>query len=62
MDQQPGLAWFDLESTATGRDPSSLRGSAWNWIYAPVSGMYAVAPSWSRDGAQVLFTMTDKVN
>jgi hypothetical protein len=65
MDQQPGLAWFDLESAAApnidnGVAPA-LRGMAWDWIYAPVAGAFAAAPSWSRDGTKVLFTMTDKV-
>jgi hypothetical protein len=65
MDQQPGLAWFDLESAAAGDINMgwgpSLRGTAWNWIYAPQTGLYAAAPSWSKDGTKVLFTMTDKV-
>jgi hypothetical protein len=64
MDQQSGLAWFDLESAAMpdrNNLPGSLRGSAWNWIYAPQTGLYAAAPSWSHDGSNVLFTMTDKV-
>jgi hypothetical protein len=63
-DQQPGLAWFNLESAAMpdlNNLPASLRGSAWNWIYAPQTGLYAAAPSWSHDGNSVLFTMTDKV-
>jgi hypothetical protein len=65
MDQKPGLAWFDLESTASpdinnGVAPA-LRGTAWNWVYAPQTGLYAAAPSWSKDGTKVLFTMTDKV-
>jgi hypothetical protein len=65
MDQQSGLAWFDLESPAAGDINMgyavSLKGTAWNWIYAPVSGLYAAAPSFSHDGTKVLFTMTDKV-
>jgi hypothetical protein len=65
MDQQSGLAWFDLESAAAGDINMgwgpSLRGTAWNWIYAPVTGLYAAAPSFSHDGTKVLFTMTDKV-
>jgi len=64
MDQQSGLAWFDLESAATfdiNNLATSLKGTAWNWIYAPATGLYAAAPSFSHDGAQVLFTMTDKV-
>jgi hypothetical protein len=65
MDQQSGLAWFDLESAAAGDKNQgfgpSLRGSAWNWIYAPVQNAYAAAPSFSHDGTFVLFTMTDKV-
>jgi len=65
MDQQSGLAWFDLENTTPGdRNMGfgpSLKGLAWNWIYAPATGRYAAAPSFSHDGTQVLFTMTDKV-
>ena len=65
MDQQSGLAWFDLESAFSpdiNNLATSLRtGSAWNWIYAPQTGLYAAAPSWSHDGSKVLFTMTDKV-
>lgn len=65
MDQQSGLAWFDLESAAApaidNGIATALRGTAWNWIYAPTTGLYAAAPSWSKDGTKVLFTMTDKV-
>jgi hypothetical protein len=65
MDQQSGLAWFDLENTAAGDINQgwgpSLKGQAWNWIYAPQTNMYAAAPSFSHDGTKVLFTMTDKV-
>jgi hypothetical protein len=64
-DQQSGLAWFNLESAAAGDINqgwgASLKGQAWDWIYAPATGMYAAAPSWSHDGTSVLFTMTDKV-
>ena len=38
MDQQSGLAWFDLESAATvdiNNLATSLKGTAWNWIYPP---------------------------
>jgi hypothetical protein len=62
LDQQSGLAWFDLESAAPA---SNLQGSAWNWIYqpAPGSGLYAAAPSWSHDaaGSKIVFTMTSSV-
>jgi hypothetical protein len=65
MDQMPGLAWFDLETTAVGDMntgyATSLKGTGWNWIYEPTSLRYAAAPSFSRDGTKVLFTMTDKV-
>jgi hypothetical protein len=65
MDQQSGLAWFDLETTAVGDVnqgyATSLRGTGWNWIYEPTSLRYAAAPSFSHDGTKVLFTMTDKV-
>jgi hypothetical protein len=53
-DQQPGLAWFDLENTgpyAGMSDPATtLKGSAWNWIVPPdtTNKIYAAAPSWSR--------------
>ena len=36
-----------------------LKGTAWDWIYAPATGQYAAAPSWSHDGTKVLFTMTN---
>ena len=42
MDQQSGLAWFDLESAATfdiNNLATSLKGTAWNWIYAPATGL-----------------------
>ena len=58
-DQQPGLAWFNLESTTAANDATGLKGTACDWIYAPVTGQYAAAPSWSHDGTKVLFTMTN---
>jgi hypothetical protein len=60
LDQQSGLAWFDLESVAPS---ANLQGAAWDWIYQPAagSGMYAAAPSWSHDGSKVVFTMTSNV-
>jgi hypothetical protein len=65
-DQQPGLAWFDLESTAAlslGQSPfTALRGTAWNWIYQPTSGAYAASPSWSHAGDFVVFSMTSNVS
>ena len=66
-DQQPGLAWFDLESTTAlpqGQNPFQvLKGTAWNWIYQPVAGHYAAAPSWSHAQGDdfVVFTMTSNV-
>jgi hypothetical protein len=66
-DQQPGLAWFDLESAAAlpqGQNPFQvLKGTAWNWIYAPSAGNYAAAPSWSKATGDdfVVFTMTSNV-
>jgi hypothetical protein len=64
MNQQSGLAWFDLESTTVGNRemlPASLKGTAWDWIYAPAQNQHAAAPAWSHDGAKIVFTMTDKV-
>jgi hypothetical protein len=65
-DQQPGLAWFDLENSTpltNGQNPyTMLKGSAWNWIYAPAKGAYAAAPSWSHGKKDfIVFTMTSKV-
>ena len=68
-DQQPGLAWFDLESSAsyaTMADPATtLQGTAWNWIFPPdtTNHRYAAAPSWSRapNDDFVVFTATSNV-
>ncbi len=68
-DQQPGLAWFDLESGAsyTGMaDPATtLKGTGWNWIYPPdtTNKRYAAAPSWSHQASDdfIVFTMTSNV-
>ena len=66
-DQQPGLAWINLED-ATGvalmQNPATtLKGIAWNWIYQPTSGQYAAAPSWSHAPGDdfIVFTMTSNV-
>lgn len=67
QDQQPGLAWIDLENgTALGSMQSPavmLKGIAWDWIYQPTSQHYAAAPAWSRAKGDdfVLFTMTSNV-
>ena len=66
-DQQPGLAWIDLENASalpSGQNPFTvLKGTAWNWIYPPTAGKYAAAPSWSHLPANdfVLFTATSNV-
>jgi hypothetical protein len=68
-DQQPGLAWFDLSNSSsyTGMaDPATtLKGTAWNWIYPPdtTNKKYAAAPSWSHapDDDFIVFTMTSNV-
>ena len=68
-DQQPGLAWFDLENTGpyTGMaDPATtLKGSAWNWIVPPdtTNKIYAAAPSWSRAQGDdfIVYTGTSNV-
>ena len=59
-DQRSGLAWFDLESAATGM-AAQTKGSAWDWIYPPLSGQYAAAPAWAHTTDTILFTMTSKV-
>jgi len=67
QDQQPGLAWIDLENTTalpSGQSPgTALKGTAWNWLYQPTSGQYAAAPSWSHAAGDdyVVFTMTSNV-
>jgi hypothetical protein len=67
QDQQPGLAWIDLENGAilpSGQSPATgLKGTAWNWIYQPTSGQYAAAPSWSHAPGDdyIVFTMTSNV-
>jgi hypothetical protein len=64
MNMQSGLIWVDLENAATGMQPQELMtAGAWNWIYRPNpgSGQYAAAPSWSRDGSKILFTMSTHV-
>jgi hypothetical protein len=67
QDQQPGLAWIDLENgtaLAQGQSPGvTLKGTAWNWIYQPVTGQYAAAPSWSHQPGNdfIVFTMTSNV-
>ena len=66
-DQQPGLAWINLEDgtgLASMQSPATmLKGTAWNWIYQPTSGQYAAAPSWSRAPGDdfIVFTMTSNV-
>jgi hypothetical protein len=61
-DQQPGLAWFDLESRSASTTSAGLQtDGAWGWIYNAATGAYAAAPSWSHDGTKVVFTMTSKV-
>jgi hypothetical protein len=67
--QQPGLAWFDLSNSSsyTGMsDPATtLKGTAWNWIYPPdtAKSRYAAAPSWSHAPSDdfIVFTMTSNV-
>jgi hypothetical protein len=65
--QAPGLAWFDLENASAlpqGQNPyTTLKGTAWNWIYQPSGTNYAAAPSWSRapNDDYVVFTMTSDV-
>ena len=68
-DQQSGLAWFDLSNSSsyTGMaDPATtLKGTAWNWIYPPdtTNKKYAAAPSWSHAPSDdfIVFTMTSNV-
>ena len=66
-DQQPGLAWIDLENASAlpaGQNPfTALKGTAWNWIYPPTPGKYAAAPSWSHLPANdfIVFTAASNV-
>jgi hypothetical protein len=67
-DQQPGLAWFDLESTTAPLSPgqssfNTLKGTAWNWIVPPASGQFAAAPSWGHQTGDdfIVYTATSNV-
>jgi hypothetical protein len=66
-DQQPGLAWIDLENASAlpaGKSPFTvLKGTAWDWIFPPTAGRYAAAPSWSHRLASdfIVFTATSNV-
>src|SRR5665213_2955143 len=67
-DQQPGLAWFVLESTTAplpaGQSSfNTLKGTAWNWIVPPMSGAFAAAPSWSHVQGNdfIVYTATSNV-
>jgi hypothetical protein len=61
MDNDPNaqLAWFDLESTATGTSSAELKGQAWDVIARTGDARGAAAPSWSHDGSFIVYTSTD---
>jgi hypothetical protein len=58
-DPQAQLAWFDLESTATGTQPAQLKGQAFDYIARTGDKRGAAAPSWSHDGSFIVYTSTD---
>jgi len=61
MDSDPisQLAWFDLESSATGTKPADLKGKAFDVIPRTGDTRGAAAPSWSHDGSFIVYTSTD---
>ncbi len=68
--QEPGLAWFDLESTTAPLQSGSssfttLEGTAWNWIVPPdtMNKLYAAAPSWSHQAGNdfIIYSGTSNV-
>jgi hypothetical protein len=61
MDADPNaqLAWFDLESTATGTKPAELKGKAFDILPRTGDPRGAAAPVWSHDGSFIVYTSTD---
>jgi hypothetical protein len=58
-DANAQLAWFDLESTASGTQPSQLKGQAFDYIPRTGDPRGAAAPAWSHDGTFIVYTSTD---
>jgi hypothetical protein len=58
-DANSQLAWFDLESTATGTQPAQLKGQAFDVIARTGDPRGAAAPVWSHDGSFIVYTSTD---
>jgi len=58
-DPQSQLAWFDLESTATGTSSAALKGMAWDFVARTGDTRGAAAPAWSHDGTFIVYTSTD---
>jgi len=61
MDSDPSsqLAWFDLESTASGTQPAQLKGMAFDTLARTGDTRGAAAPVWSHDGTFIVYTSTD---
>jgi hypothetical protein len=58
-DPKSQLAWFDLESTASGTQPADLKGKAFDILARTGDPRGAAAPAWSHDGTFVVYTSTD---
>jgi hypothetical protein len=58
-DPNSQLAWFDLESTASGTKPADLKGQAWDFLARTGDARGAAAPAWSHDGTFIVYTSTD---
>jgi hypothetical protein len=58
-DPNSQLAWFDLESEATGTQPAQLKGQAFDIIARTGDARGAAAPTWSHDGTFIVYTSTD---
>ena len=58
-DANSQLAWFDLESTASGTQPAQLKGMAFDILPRTGDTRGAAAPVWSHDGSFIVYTSTD---
>jgi hypothetical protein len=58
-DPSAQLAWFDLESTATGTTSAQLKGMAWDILPRTGDARGVAAPAWSHDGSFIVYTSTD---
>jgi hypothetical protein len=60
--QNPGLAWFNIEDMDSGT-PAQLQNKGWGWLYKPTAAgdLGVAAPSFSHAGDFVVYTATSSV-